>query len=239
MKKRFFLIVFVYLITNSSLDANEGNVPFITVYGEAKEMVTPDQMSWYLVVRNRGKSLTILAKEHSAINKKLSSFLLKSGIEENKIQFSSMELRENFVYRQGSQIRDGYIATSAITFKTIDLKKYESLWFGLAKINKVTIQNVVYELSDKTAYVNRIRSVALLDAKNKAESMAATLDSEVGEPLIIEEGFSGDSARFQGRSALKMEAMIDSSAQQSMSMPGLIPVRVVAKVTFRLLKLTE
>jgi len=174
---------FVGLITLHA----ELNTPHISVVGEAKKVVEPDELHWSLLVQNRGKSVEETASSHSKDVTALLNWLKEQGLEEQELKTTGMRLQENWSYRNNGRVRDGYIAVTQINFKATDFKSYEHFWKQLATYKNVSIQNVRFAVSNRAPLVKELKVEALKNARNKAKTLAAALDSKIGSPLIISE----------------------------------------------------
>lgn len=234
MNKPWIWVLAGVLCFATQLAAQTDKLPHITVYGEAKEMLVPDEMNWQLAVKNVDAEPVEAAAEHQRLLQELMVFLASQGIEKDKVQTSRMEFGENWVYKNGNRLREGYFAQSGLVFTLDEFDRYDDLWIGLAQLKNIHIRNVHFTISDTVAYFARLRQTALLNAAIKAESMASVLDVEIGEPLIIEEIPSGQVNTIRSRGLMAMEAG-EAPAGQPSVMPGLIPVAVSVKVAFRLI----
>src|SRR5262245_20694775 len=181
----------VLILCSNPAWADELQTPHVTAFGTAVTEVVPDKMIWSLRVETRGQSLENVADKHSQTVQTVLDFLKKEGIEEKAMQTSRMELGENWEYQANSRIRNGYIASTEISFKLTDLNAYERLWKGLAKIPSVSVQGVSYDHTKRIQYQNETRQKAILAARDKADSMARVLGAEVGDPLLIEDDSPG------------------------------------------------
>jgi uncharacterized protein YggE len=161
--------------------------PHVTVYGTAITEVTPDEMFWSLRVANKGPGIEELAGQHSDIVRSVLTFVKKAGVEKDDTQTSMMQFGENWEHKNGRRVQKGYVASSQITFKLTDFSKYQHLWTGLAKIKDMSIQNISYGYSKREKAQGKARVDALLIAKEKAFTMAKTLDVKLGDPLVIED----------------------------------------------------
>ena len=98
-----------------------------------------------------------------------------------------MRFDENWKNRNNERVKVGYFASTDISFTTTDFNLYQKIWFGLAAIDGVSIQNTQYAHSDRIRYQNKSREKAVLAAREKAVNLAKTLGSKIGNPLLIEE----------------------------------------------------
>jgi len=215
--------------------AASSEIPHISVIGTAKTMVAPDQMNWSVNVKNKGLALKEVAARHTQVLNTVLALVEKCGVEKREIRTSRMRFGENWGYRNNSRFREGYFASTDISFKLSDFAQYGPLWMGLSQLQDVSVGGVRFALRDLTPYRNAERAKALLAAKHKAEAMAKVLGAQVGEPLIIaDEPFpSPNPILARGRVAAMADA--DSASSEAQVAPGQIPVQVQVRVVFRLL----
>ncbi len=221
--------------------ADEIQLPHITVYGTATTEVTPDLMIWSVKVENKGLALESVASEHTKMVKGVLGFLKESKVDEKTIQTSRMEFGENWEYKSSSRLRDGYIASTAVSFKITDFDKYNKLWLGLAKMSAISVEEVTYDHTKRIEYQNDTRQKAVLAAKEKAATLAKAVGSEIGEPLLIEEDISVSEAWRRNRAAqaannLRTWALEgEDSGHSDFLAPGTLPITIRVRAAFRLI----
>ena len=222
-----------------SVYADETSVPRVTVYGTATTEVVPDQMVWSLQVENKGPALEVVASEHSKRVQKVLEFLKKSNLDTKAIQTSRLEFGENWTYTSSSRVKEGYVATTDISFKTTDLDRYPSLWLGLAEMPAVSVQNVSYDHTKRIDFQNQTREKAILAAMEKATASAKTLGVSIGEPLLLEEDLSQSEGWQMNRQMLAMNNLRVSGGDERRPVealaPGTIPITIRVKASFKLL----
>ena len=207
------------------------NPPHVTVYGTATTSVAIDQMNWKIRISNKEQSLEEVAKAHSSTVQSVLNFLMENDLPEHCIQTSGMEFGEHFVSSKlKGRVRDGYQASSSIKFKVTDLSKYKDLWSGISRMKNVSLNGITYDNSKRIKHQNETRQKALLAAKEKAETLAITLGSEIGKPLFIEEERFGYSRNnFNNVYATNEQVVINDAFA-----PGQIPITVQIKASFLL-----
>ncbi|MEC9327008.1 MAG: SIMPL domain-containing protein [Verrucomicrobiota bacterium] len=215
------------VLVSSAVD----NPPHVTVYGTATTSVAIDQMDWKIRISNKEPGLEVVAKAHSSTVQSVLDFLMENDLPEHCIQTSGMEFGEHFVSSKlKGRVRDGYQASSSINFKVTDLSKYKDLWSGISRMKNVSLNGITYNNSKRIKHQNETRKKALLAAKEKAETLAITLDSEIGKPLFIEEERFGYSRNnFNNVYATNEQAVINDAFA-----PGQIPITVQIKASFLL-----
>ena len=219
-------LMFTVLVTSAA-----DNPPHVTVYGTATTSVAIDQMDWKIRISNKEPGLEEVAKAHSSTVQSVLDFLMENDLPEHCIQTSGMEFGEHFVSSKlKGRVRDGYQASSSIKFKVTDLSKYKDLWSGISRMKNVSLNGITYDNSKRIKHQNETRQKALLAAKEKAEALAITLDSEIGKPLFIEEERFGYSRNnFNNVYATNEQAVINDAFA-----PGQIPITVQIKASFSL-----
>ncbi len=242
MKETILSILSATLVAVASF-ADDIQLPHIMVYGTATTEVTPDEMIWSVKVQNMGASLEAVANEHTKNVGAVLRFLKESKVDDKTLQTSRMEFGENWEYRSNSRVREGYFASTSVSFKITDFELYEKLWIGLARMSAVSVEGVTYDHSKRIEYRNETRQKAVLAAKEKAITIAKSLGAEIGEPLLVEEdiaaseGWSGNLAvqAVNNLSAIRDE---ERGGHGALS-PGTIPIRARVKAAFRLVAIPK
>lgn len=230
-------LLFAVVLTCSfaRIAAADIDLPHVKVAGTAVIEIKPDMLRWRLTVRNLGPDVAALAEEHARIVATTLRFLQEAGIASADVQSTWMSLSENRVHHKGSLVKEGYVASTGIGFTAKDVARHRELWLGLARLEGVGIDAVVWDSSQRIATQNEARLQALQAAKTKAQAMAAALSSSIAEPLLIEEDM--DIADYRGARA-QMNAFAvaaDGAAGEGDSVAaGTIPIRIRVVVAFRL-----
>lgn len=225
-----FLMMFVLASSYSLASESISEKPHVSVAGTAMQEVKPDVTRWSISVNTEGKQTESVAQEQTVRLQKLLAFLEAQQIDKNKIKTESMRLDEQWNYHNGKRSKQGYIASSTLTFES-DITSYQTLWSGLSELDGIQINGSSFELSKRIDIENQVRTEALLAAKQKASSMAKALGASIGKPIYIEDLNWGDDV-IQPMAEMRMKTM--SSAQQDMVSPGSLEIRMRVKVLFEL-----
>lgn len=239
MKLVSTLAAFVLLSSIAfAADLAEAGSSHITVTGTVITEVTPDRLVWSLALKNTGLELAQVAEKHAALSADVLKALKELGIEDKEVQTSQMEFGENMVYREREHVKEGYVASTTISFKLADLTRYKEVWLRLASMDQLSVSSVMYDHSKRIEFQKETRKKALLAAKEKAVVMAETLDARVGEVLSVSEDMetgSGWNNRANLNNSIRAIAAEGDGEKGSSIAPGTIPIRMRVLVTFRLL----
>lgn len=241
MRHVVILLLFaVFASIATSGHADDFGTPHITVSGTAITEATPDKLVWSLELKNSGPDLPKVAEKHSALSATVLKVIKDFGVADKDVQTSQMEFGENMVYRAHSYVKEGYRATTSVSFKLADLTKYQEVWTRLAAINGLSVNGAAYDLSKRIELQKETRQKALLAAKEKAGLMAAALDSKIGDVLSVVEDLQATEGAARGGNFVANNSVAQASisapdAENSLIIaPGTIPIRIRVIVTFNL-----
>ena len=221
------------LFLSISAQAEHFQQPHITVYGTASTEVVPDLMRWRLYLRTNGKTASQAADGHSQNVSAILAFLRQQKIAEKKIQTSQLQLAEDWEYSGGQRVKKGYYAATVVSFESPSLENYSSLWKGLSQLPSVSIEGVLFDVSNRIQIQENTRLQALLAAKKKAERLALALETRIGEPLLIEEEAS---RRDDIRASIAFSAQRRATEADNQSLsPGTLLIQARIKAVFHLL----
>ncbi|PWU16444.1 MAG: hypothetical protein C5B50_13425 [Verrucomicrobia bacterium] len=239
--KHIIPATFVTALLTLTAWADEPPFPRVEVYGTAITEVVPDQMVWSLRVENKGAVLKTVASEHTKSVQQVLKFLRESKVDAKALQTSRMQFAENWEYRSSSRVREGYVASTQLSFKTTDLELYTNLWLGLAEMPVVSVESVTYDHTRRIEFQNQTREKAIKAAKEKATVSAKTLGAKVGAPLLLEEDLSaseGWQMNYANANGVVQNIRTfgaDDRPPQEALAPGTIPIRIRVKAAFQLI----
>jgi len=228
--KKIITVLFMTMFTSALVNATE-STPQVSVTAAGEISIKPNILLWDCTVKTTAANLAQVTEQHSAIMQTALSYLSKSGVSEKDLQTTRMNFRENWSFKAGTRVKNGYIATSSINFKVTDFDKYNKLWTGLSKIDGLSVNNVNYNHSDRKELQKECLKKALIAAKEKASFIATTLDEKIGRVLKVVE--SGEN----GHPRPMIHAMSARSGDQNQAIaPGEITITKKVSATFMLLQ---
>jgi uncharacterized protein YggE len=207
--------------------------PHISVYGTAEIKVTPNEMVWSVIVTTKDKQLAVVAKDHAATVKKVLGFLKSLKIKAKKLQTSAMHYGEDWKNINRERVKVGYFASTSIGFTISDFDLYQKIWFGLAVIDGVSIQNTQYAHSDRIRYQNESRQQAVLVAREKAVNLAKVLGEQVTEPLKIEEVTQQASISYSNFASNSISDFSQGTSTSGLAL-GQISISTKVRIVFKL-----
>ena len=177
-------IVLLFALVTATIQAQElKQVPQISVSGEGKMKVTPDEVVITVAVENIGKEAAEVKKKNDETVDKVLKLIKQRGIPTADYQTQRVNLYKKYDYNTKKY---NYVANQTISIYLKDLSKYDKLMIDLVDSGINTIQGVEFKSSKIKEYESQARKKAMLDAKQKAEDYVSVLvGQKVGKVLVI------------------------------------------------------
>lgn len=229
MRTVLFALTFL-VITTGQLPAQNLSVEQtgVTVRGMGIVKVTPDRVKIRVRVENEGQSAKeVKAVTDEAVNDVL-HFLKEQELTKNDYQTDYINLNKKTNYKTN---RTYYSAEQAISIMLKDINRYEELMSGLMESGINRIDGVSFQSSKLEKHQIEARKKAVLNAKEKAENYANTLNLKVGRAEMIGEMGSSSPQPMMQMSAA--DASYNSSENQTLA-PGQMEIKAQVVVRFAL-----
>ena len=227
MKK--FLVLLV--MATSTIFAQEvKQVPQISVSGEGKIKVIPDEAKITVSIENTSKEAADAKKANDIVTDKVLKLIKSKGIDAKDFQSQRVNLYQNYDYNTKKK---SYVANQTISIHLKDLSKYDDLMMDLVETGINGIQGVEFMSSKIKELEKQARKNALLDAKSKAEDYVSVLNGQkLGKVLLINDNSQTNYPQPVYRGAMKAMAMESDSFSRETLAVGEIEIISTVSVTF-------
>ena len=179
--KKIVLILGVLFMT-MSYSQEQKQVPMISVSGEGKVKVAPDQAVLSISIETKGTKADDVKRENDKKMDGILKFIKNSSIAKEDYQTQRISLSPNYDYEKK---KHNYIATQTVQIVLKDLSKYDVLMEGLVNEGINRIDNVEFKSSKMNQLQSDARKLAMKDAKVKAEDFVSVLGQKVGKAILI------------------------------------------------------
>lgn len=224
------LATFFGLAAEAQTQDHKLQVPQISVTGEGKVKVVPDQAVISVGFQNSGKDAKEVKTLNDEVVDKVIKFLKKTGIPATDYKTNNVSLYKNYDYEKKKY---NFQASQTLSITLKDLSKYDEVMMGLTDAGANTINGVEFKSSKIEEHEKEARKKAILDAKQKAADYVSVLGQKVGKALLI----TDNSQTFFPQPMYKsnMVAMAaDGGAPRETLAIGEIEVNTNVSVTFAL-----
>lgn len=224
----FILIIIVSLFAiaklvnevKSSSYVGRGNQPSntISVSGKGEVLAVSDIASLYVNLSKEGKT----AKEaQNLLNEsitKILNYLKDQKIEDKDIKSEYGGLNPKYSYEQQivclsypCPIRDpkiiGYTATQSITIKVRVVDNASEIRTGLANIGVTDISGPTFSIDDEEIFKDQARSLAIVEAREKAKVLANKLGVKLGKVVSFSENSGGYYPMYESSKAMMADSV--------------------------------
>ncbi len=181
MKKALLILITFFTIMMDAQD-HKPQIPQVTVSGEGKVKVTPDQAFITVSIDTKGSKAIDVKKENDIAVEKVLQFIKKMKIPKEDVITERVALNPNYDYEKK---KHNYMANQTIIIKLKDLTKYDELSEGLIDNGVNRIDNVEFKSSKLETLQSEARKLAMKEAKLKAEDYVSVLGQKIGKALLI------------------------------------------------------
>lgn len=226
MKKA--LIVLSMMLMTMSYAQEIKQVPQISVAGEGKVKVVPDQATITATVETKGNNAKDVKKQNDQQMEAVLKIIKKMNLAPADYRTQRVSLNPVYDYEKK---KTSYNATQTVEILLRNLSQYDELMEGLVNQGINRIDNVVFQSSKLAQHQSEARKLAMKDAKLKAEDYVSVLGQKVGKAMTI----SDNSQIYQPQpiyARMKSMAMEDSSAPRETLAEGEITITANVNVSF-------
>lgn len=202
--------------------------PQITVNGEGKVKVIPDQSLIVVAIETKGNFVKEVKKANDLKIDAVLKFIKRMNISPADFKIQSVSLNPQYDYEKK---KHSYNASQTIEILLRDLTKYDELMEGLVDEGINRIDNVSFQSSKMTQYQSEARKLAMKEAKNKAEDYVSVLGQKVGKAITI---LDNSQAYYPQPmySAMKLLTAADSQTSRETMALGEINITANVNVSF-------
>jgi uncharacterized protein YggE len=157
-------------------------VPLVSVTGEAKVKLVPDQALISVTVETKGNIAKDVKMENDKQMEAALNMIKKMKLASADYRTQRVSLNPIFDYEKK---KTTYNANQSIEILLRDLSKYDELMEGIVDQGINRIDNVTFQSSKVSEYQSEARKMAIKDAKLKAEDYVSVLGQKVGRAMTI------------------------------------------------------
>jgi hypothetical protein len=179
--KNILVIAITFFLALSQIHAQESR-PMVTVNGEGKIKVVPDQVSISVSIESKGARAAAVKKENDIKIEGVLQVIKKMGILASDFQTTRVSLNDQYDY---DQKKHNYVAVQSILIVIKDLNNYDQIMEGLVDSGINNISNIEFQSSQIEIHRTKARIEAIKNAKSKAQDYVSALGQKMGLAYTI------------------------------------------------------
>ena len=232
MKRILLTLVLLFTVT-AAAQAQEV-YRALTVTGSGSATGAPDLALVRLGVQTSDEDVLAAFTRSNDITAHIIEALLALGVERADIQTSGLSLYQDRPYDPYSDIEDGTIifwAQNSLSVALRDISLVGQALGASVQAGANSIDGLSYGITDPTELEDSARELAVADARNRAEHLAALTGTQLGRVLNIDES-SGAPRQVRAMRAVAM--MAESLGDAATVEEGQLSVQVELRITWEL-----
>ncbi|QBZ99073.1 SIMPL domain-containing protein [Flavobacterium sangjuense] len=228
--KKSFLIIATFLAIAVQAQEQKNQVPQISVTGEGKVKIVPDQAVVTVGFQNSGKDAKEVKTLNDEVVDKVIKFLKKSGIPATDYKTNNVSLYKSYDYEKKKY---NFQASQNLSITLKDLSKYDDIMMELNDAGVNSINGVEFKSSKMEDYEREARKKAIQNAKQKAQDYVSVLNQKVGKALLITDNSQTYIPQPMYKGGM-MAMAADGGAQRETLAVGELEINTNVSVTFAL-----
>lgn len=194
------LLISCFILSNAKLNVSNSEFEHsISVEGQWEVHVTPDTVILTMNIEWRAASTKEAQKDVNEKSKSVMNLLSNYKIKESDIKTVSSSTYEDFDWTNNGRVSMWFVAHQTLQVKIKDAN-IENNWVAekiiseISDIEWVLLNNVSYDIYDKSEYYSQARELAIQKAHQKAEDLAKYAWVNLWKAISISEWWSNDYA---------------------------------------------
>jgi len=228
MKKIAFLVL-VLVGTMATAQVLPNTPPQVTVSGEGKVLVAPDQADITVGVNNVGSDAATVKRANDVAIDAILKFLKKQQLSPADYQTQRVNLGKNY---DTDKKKYSFVASQTIIIHLKDIAKYDALMMGLTEAGVNTIDGVSFKSSKQAQYESEARVKAVADAQKKASDYTTALNQKLGKAIQVNDNSQTYYPVY--RTAMMKGAAMESDSRETLAI-GEITITANVSISFQLL----
>ena len=233
MKKMFaMLLCLAILALGTGAALADGTT--LSVTGSGTVLVESDLAIVTVGVQETSKDVL---EAQSTVNEKIAAIkqaLLDAGVEESSINTDSINIYANYDYSDNTEVIVGYTARNSLSVRTTDMDNVGSLIDAAFAAGANTLDNVQFTVQDDTQAREQALTMAVEDARRKADVLASAAGLQVASIESISEGGVSVYDSMRNYAADTVMAAEESGGAGTLVQAALVSVDATVSMEFEL-----
>ena len=233
MKKMFAMLLCLAILALGTGAALADGTK-LSVTGSGTVLVESDLAIVTVGVQETSKD--VLAAQ-STVNEKIAAIkqaLLDAGVQESEINTDSINIYANYDYSDNTEVIVGYTARNSLSVRTTDMDNVGSLIDAAFAAGANTLDNVQFTVQDDTQAREQALTMAVEDARRKADVLASAAGLQVASIESISEGGVSVYDSMRNYAADTVMAAEESGGAGTLVQAALVSVDATVSMEFEL-----
>lgn len=203
----------------------------VTVAGVGRVEREPDVARATFTVEATRETAAEARGVSAGIAEKVIAALREAGVGEGDLRTASIEVNPSWEQRDGQMVRTGFTVTNRLGVAVRKLESVGSVIDAALGAGATGLDGISFGLADTTSASVEARTLAVQDARARAQTIAKAADAKLGDLVDVTEG----AAEVPGpRPQARMMAAMAAADVATPVLPGRVEVSVSVVATWEL-----
>lgn len=204
------------------------SVPMIVTNGEATIRRAPDQAFVMVAVETRARTPREAQQQNADAMTSVQQRIGRAGIPRDAVRSTGYSIQQEFDFANGRRTPRGYVARNGVEVRIDAVERVGDLLDAVVEGGATTIAGVRFDLKDRAGAEREALRLAVVDARGRAEAIAAGAGRTLDRVLRITDA---PQPRFKPMADVAMlQRSVAGGAESTPIEPGTIEIR--AQVEF-------
>lgn len=177
------LALFAFVGNFSTVQAQQS----ILVMGEANVSVTPDILTFQIVIEERGALLSKLSKTLDSKTEKAIEELLDSSVDKKDIQSLNLSVYPWYERENNQSVQKGFVVSRQINVSLNDFTVLDGLIDKILRVGVKSIGGFRHGIRNEQEVFRLALGKAVENARDNAEAMTKVVNKKVGEVITLQQ----------------------------------------------------
>jgi uncharacterized protein YggE len=178
------------MLAGVSVDAQEPpqpQVPSIVTNGEAIVRRAPDQALIYAAVETRARNPRDAQRQNADLMTAVQKRIADAGIARDAVRTTGYSVQQEFDFTNGRRLPREYVARNGVEVRLDAIDRTGEILDALVQAGATNVGGVRFELKDRAAAEREALRLAVVDARGRAEALAAGAGRSLDRILRIDD----------------------------------------------------
>lgn len=163
-------------------------VPSIVTTGDATVRRAPDQAFVTVAVETRARSPRDAQQQNAAAMTAVQQRLTDSGIARDAVRTTGYFIQQEFDYSNGRRTPRDYVARNGVEVRLDAVERVGEVLDLVVQAGATSVSGVRFDVKDRAGAEREALRMAVVDARSRADAMAAGAGRTVDRVLRIDDG---------------------------------------------------
>jgi uncharacterized protein YggE len=181
-------------------------IPSIVTSGEAIVRRAPDQAFVTLAVETRARAPRDAQRQNAEAMTAVQQRIAAAGVDKDAVRTIGYSIQQEFDYPNGKRVPREYVARNGLEIRLDAVERTGEILDAVVQAGATTVAGVRFDIKDRSGAEREALRLAVVDARARAEALAAGAGRTIDRVLRIDDSRQGPAPMMMEMRAKSMAA---------------------------------